>query len=119
MRTLQRSSFFVMKYYYQKPDLYSPLYGERIELDHPVYKFGTLYSKDNIGIIVVQKRFDCKYCYWDSIDSWLANDIYLNPHFPIYFEQNATTERPIIEVRKLMWALRMKPLPKQYWENYI
>lgn len=108
-----------MKYFYRKPDLYFPLYGEQIELDHPVYKFGTLYSKDEVGLIVVQKHFDCKYCYWGSIDPWLANDIYLNPNFPSYFEANASADMPIIEVRKLMWALRMKPLKKEYWENYI
>ena len=109
-----------MKYFYQKPDFYQPLYGEKIELNHQIYKFGTLYLNDSKGIIIVQKRFVSKYAYWDAIDPWLANDIYLNPGWSLYFSKNATdAPYPIIPVRKVMWALRMKPLKKEYWEDYI
>ena len=109
-----------MKYFYQPPDLKTQLYGKTINLDHPVYKIGTLYLQDGLGLIVTQRRFTVKYVYWDAIDPWLANDIYLNPNFPSYFAEHATPEDyPIIPVRKIMWALRMKPLAKEYWEDYI
>ena len=26
---------------------------------------------------------------------------------------------PIVSVRTVMWALRMKPLPKEFWEEYF
>lgn len=108
-----------MKYHYQKPEFSLALYGEKIELDHPVYKFGTLYSKDGKGIIVVQMRCVAKYLYWDSLDACLANDIYLSPNFDEFFTKNATDPPVIFQVRKLMWALRMKPLKKEYWEDYF
>ena len=109
-----------MKYFYEKPDRHIQSYGEQIILDHPVFKIGTLFEIDGRGIIFVQKRFTAKYAYWDAIDPWLANDIYLHPKFKDYFQKFSREENyEIIPVRKVMWALRMKPLPKEYWENYI
>lgn len=109
-----------MKYHYQKPDISVQLYGSTIPLDHPVYKLGTLYSQDGRGLVITQRRFEGKYVYWDAIDPWLANDIYLNLKFPKFFTDNATSENyPIFPVRKVMWALRMKPLPKEFWEDLI
>ena len=112
--------FCLMKYFYEKPELTTQLYGEVIFLSHPVYKIGTLFEQDGLGLIVVQRRFTAKYVYWDKIDPWLANDIYLHPKFPQYFSEHATNkDYPIIPIRKLMWALRMKPIPKEFWEDYI
>lgn len=109
-----------MKYHYKKPEVIASIYGEKITLDHPVYKMGTLFVMDERGLVIVQRRFTAKYAYWDAIDPWLANDIYLHPRFPEYFLKNSRGENfPIIPVRKVMWALRMKPLPKEFWEDYI
>lgn len=109
-----------MKYYYQKPDLYFRLYGEHIDLDHPVYKAGTLYLQEDKGLVVVQQKFELGYSFWDSLDQWLANDIYLNSNFPEYFAKNCTeAPYPIVQIRKLMWALRMKPLKREFWEEYF
>ena len=110
-----------MKYFYQKSDIAIPIYGERITLDHPVYLRGTLYFEDGKGLIVTQLRFDIlKTFYWDALEAGLANDIYLNKNFSSFFSQNATEkDYPIFQVRKIMWALRMKPLPKEDWEFYI
>ena len=109
-----------MKYFYEKPEVMAPIYGEPIILDHPVYKMGTLFIQNGSGLIITQKRFTAKYVYWDALDPWLANDIYLHPKFPDYFSANATDENyPIFQVRKVMWALRMKPLPKEFWEEYL
>ena len=107
-----------MKYYYQKPDIATQQYGENVILDHPVYKMGTQFVQNGSGLVVVQQRFTAKYVYWDAIDPWLANDIYLHPSFPEYFRKNSREENfPIIPIRKVMWALRMKPLPKEFWEK--
>ena len=120
MRESAKALFFVMKYYYQKPNYTEQLYGERIILNHPVYKIGTLFIQNGSGLVIVQKRFTAKYAYWDAIDPWLANDIYLHPAFQEYFRKNSRSENfQIIPIRKVMWALRMKPLPKEYWEDYI
>ena len=113
-----------MKYHYQKPDITIPVYGELVTLhDHPVYKYGTLFFENGKGIIIVQQNFiksDDKYCYWGSVDSAIANDIYLSPRFPEFFKTHATkSDYPIFQLRKLMWALRMKPLPREPWEDYF
>ena len=109
-----------MKYYYQKPEVTTPLYGETVILEHPVYKIGTQFIQNGRGLIITQKRFTAKYFYWDAIDPWLANDIYLHPKFPEFFREHATeSDYPIFQLRKVMWALRMKPLPKEFWEEYF
>lgn len=111
-----------MKYYYQKPEISVRVFGEPITLDHPIYKSGTLYFENSKGLIVTQKHFDSdrRECYWGSVDFWIANDIYTSKNFPEYFFLNASEkEYPIIELRKLMWALRIKPLQKEDWENYF
>lgn len=72
---------------------------------------------------MVQQKFDPdkKILYWDELDPWLANDIYLAPRFYEYFKSHSYVEinglYPIVTVRKLMWALRMKPLKKEIWEG--
>ena len=111
-----------MKYYYQKPDICVRVFGEPIDLNHPVYHGGTLYLERGRGIIVTQKKFDTKRkeCSWDAVDSWIANDIYTSPNFAEFFISNATEkDYPIFELRKIMWALRMKPLKKEDWELYF
>ena len=110
-----------MKYYYQKPNIIpDQLYGETIVLDHPIYKMGTQFIQNGSGLVIVQKRFTAKYAYWDKIDPWLANDIYCHPKFQEYFLKNSRSENfPIIPIRQVMWALRMKPLEKEFWEDYI
>lgn len=93
-----------------------------MSLDHPIYKGGTLYFENGKGLIVTQKHFnsDCRECSWGPVDFWIANDIYTSKNFPEYFFLNASEkDYPIFELRKLMWALRMKPLPKEDWELYF
>ena len=111
-----------MKYHYEQPKVVVPIYGKRVELEHPVYRFGTLYFEYGRGIIVIQKRFDpaTKTCIWDSVDPGLANDIYLAERFHEFFMEHAMKENyPVFQLRKLMWELRMKPLPKEEWELYF
>lgn len=111
-----------MKYFYQKPEICVRVFGTPIPLDHPIYKGGTLYFENGRGLIVTQKHFnpDTRECFWNPVDFWIANDIYTSKNFPEYFSQNAKeTDYPILELRKVMWALRMKPLQKEAWEDYF
>lgn len=109
-----------MRYFYDKPDKGTPLFGKRVELNHPGYRTGTQFVVDGLGMIFVQQRIQCKYCYWDALDYWLANDIYMHPKFKDYVREYGTEENyPIVPVRKVMWALRMKPLPKEPWEEFF
>jgi hypothetical protein len=39
---------------------------------------------------------------------------FTHPGFPEYFDDNSGK---IVEVRKVMWALRMPKMPKQAWET--
>ena len=62
--------------------------------------------------------------WWGSVDPWLAGDIYMNSDFNKFFEQHAAEANenglyPTVPVRKIMWALRMKPLKKEYWEESL
>lgn len=73
---------------------------------------------------MVQKRFNdkLKTVWWDCVDTALANDISLREGFKELLENNAKEPDqngiyPTMSVRKVMWALRMKPLVKAYWEN--
>lgn len=112
-----------MKYFYVKPENYIRLYGKDISVNHPLIRSGTLFTEGGRGFIVVQQRFEklSKSFYWSSIDDYLCNDIYLNPNFPKIFREIAKGQTdelyPIITVRRLMWALRMKPLRKEYYEE--
>ncbi len=91
--------------------------------DHPYYKACTLYFRDNIGLAVIQQRFNLhwKITWWDCIDNSIAVDIQQNELFEEYFSKYATEADnyifPTIEVRKLMWALKMKTPKKEIWET--
>ena len=113
-----------MRYHYEPP----LLIGNAVEpyrAKHPLYSKCTLFEKDGIGFAVVQLRFNekTKLFWWSEIDSWLIDSIQKADGFKRYFEKNA--ERPdkdglypTVNVRKVMWALRMKPLEKQWWEKF-
>lgn len=111
-----------MKYYYQKPDICIHVFGTPIHLDHQIYKAWTLYLENGKGLIITQKHFDLdrRECWWGTVDTWIANDIYTSKNFPKYFSQNASEkDYQIFELRKVMWALRMKPLKPEEWEKYF
>ncbi len=113
----------LMRYHYQKPSIYSSLYGERYICDHPVYSVCTLFRIHEKGLAVIQQRFDSekKQTYWTEIDPWLTDTIYVHPKFKLYFDARAKAEKdglyPTVTIRQIMWALHMKPLPKQRWET--
>lgn len=112
-----------MRYHYKKPDNYSSVYGTTYVCDHPVYDSCTLYRVNNKGLAVIQQRFDkdTKTTYWSEIDPWLTDTIYLHPKF-IEFFNNRSGESinglyPTVSIRQIMWALKMKPIPRERWET--
>lgn len=99
------------------------MYGDTYECDHPVYNKCTLFKEADNGLAVIQQRynFENKTTYWDAIDPWLTDGIYLNPRFKSVFESRAgkCTDGlyPTVTVRQIMWALKMKPILKERWET--
>jgi hypothetical protein len=112
-----------MRYHYEKPAVYSSMYGSTYICDHPVYDKCTLFKIDNKGLAVIQQQFDeCgKSTKWGEIDPWLTDVIYLHPKFKDFFEKRSDACMdglyPTVTIRQIMWALKMKPLPRERWET--
>lgn len=112
-----------MRYHYEKPTTYSSLYGVTYECDHPVYDRCTLYLIGEKGLAVIQQRYDpdTKTTWWGEIDPWLTDDLYLHPKFVDYFEARAEKCKdglyPTVTIRQIMWAFKLKPIPKEQWET--
>lgn len=112
-----------MRYHYEKPAIYLSLYGKTYTCNHPVYDKCTLYLIDDKGLAVIQQRFDddLKSTWWSEIDPWLTDIIYSHPKFKEFFDTRASECEnglyPTVTIRQIMWALKMKPIPKQRWET--
>jgi hypothetical protein len=112
-----------MRYHYEKPSLYVSMYGDTYACDHPVYDTCTVFTDGDKGLAVIQQRYDnkTKRTWWGEIDPWLTDSIYLNPGFKALFDSRSGESidglYPTITVRQIMWALKMKPLPKKRWET--
>ena len=112
-----------MRYHYDKPKFYASMYGKLYICEHPVYSRCTLFEIGDKGLAVIQQRFDAesKSTWWSELDPWLTDDIYLHPDFKKLFDKRAGTCTdglyPTITIRQLMWALKMKPLPRERWET--
>lgn len=112
-----------MRYHYEKPEIYLSLYGSLYFCDHELYHCCTLFKIDEKGLAVIQQRFDseAKVTWWSEIDPWLTDDLYLHPGFREYFNKHSGTCTdglyPTVTIRQIMWALKMKPLPKEKWET--
>lgn len=97
--------------------------GTTYTCDHPVYIRCTLFFENGKGLTVIQQRYSAKtkHTWWTEIDPELTGEIYFNPKFDIFFKERAGKVKngifPTVTVRQIMWALRMKPLPKQRWET--
>lgn len=114
-----------MRYHYKKPDEYRAEHGKVHHCNHPLFSRCTLYSEGNVGLGVIQARFNprLKTISWSEVDPWLVDDIYTNERFERYFKEHAKEPDengvyPTFPVRQVMWALRMMPLRRQFWENY-
>lgn len=114
-----------MRYHYEKPTIYLSMYGDVYECDHPVYNRCTLFKIDNKGLAVIQQRYnpDTKNTSWGEIDPWLTDTLYLHPKFNKFFNERSGESMdgiyPTISIRQIMWALKLKPLPRERWETYF
>lgn len=112
-----------MRYHYEKPSIYTSMYGTIYECDHPVYDRCTLYKIGRNGLSVIQQRFNehMKTTFWSEIDPWLTDPIYLHPKFKEYFDERANECNnglyPTVTIRQIMWSLKLKPIPRQRWET--
>lgn len=112
-----------MRYHYEKPAIFTTMYGITHLCNHPVYSKCTLFEIGNKGLAVIQQRFDkhTKKTWWTEIDPWLTDMLYLHPKFKEFFDKRAgeCTDGlyPTVSIRQIMWALKLKPLPKQRWET--
>lgn len=112
-----------MRYHYSKPTIYLAMYGECYICEHPVYNSCTLFTIGEKGLAVIQQRFDneTKSTWWSEVDCWLTDDLYLHPGFKEYFDNRSgeCTDGlyPTVTIRQIMWALKMKPIPKERWET--
>lgn len=114
-----------MRYHYEKPSIYASMYGETYICDHPVYNSCTLYTISDRSLAVIQQRYDeeTKKTWWTEIDPWLTDILYLHPGFRSFFENRSGKGRdglyPTVTIRQIMWALKMKPIPREPWETYF
>ena len=112
-----------MRYHHEKPAIYSSRYGTTYHCDHPAYHNCTLFEIGDRGLAVIQQRFnaDTKTTWWSEIDPWLTDVLYLHPDFKEYFDNRARSGTdglyPTVTIRQIMWALKMKPIPKERWET--
>ena len=111
-----------MKYY--EPE--EPEFGIIYHCDDEIFDLGTLYLSDNIGLIVVQTKFDpVNKCFTlGPIDTRLANDIFHQKGFREFFlkfaaKPDGAGRYPVMNVRKIMWSLGMKALHKESWEREL
>lgn len=112
-----------MRYHYEKPTIYLSMYGSTYHCNHPVYDVCTLFRIGDKGLAVIQQRCDpdTKRTYWGEIDPWLTDALYLHPKFREYFEMRSgeCTDGlyPTVTIRQIMWALKIKPIPRERWET--
>lgn len=112
-----------MRYHYEKPTVYSSRYGRVHICNHPVYNKCTLYTIADKGLAVIQQRYNpkSKRTWWGEIDPWLTDLIYLHEGFEKYFYERSGKSQngiyPTVSVRQIMWALKIKPIPRERWET--
>lgn len=78
-----------MRYHYEKPSVYLTMYGDTYICDHPVYNRCTLFYMNDMGLAIIQQRYNekTKTTRWGPIDPWLNDSIYLHPGFKKYFRR--------------------------------
>ena len=97
-----------MRYHYEKPNLYSSMYGATYTCNHLVFNECTLYSIRNKGLAVVQQRYcaDTKMTYWGRIDPWLVDELYLHKNFQKFFNERSRecikSLYPTVTIRQMM-----------------
>ena len=112
-----------MRYHHKNKKQYLTSYAEHYICDHPVYSSCTLFRKDDVGLAIIQQRYDekTKHTWWGAIDPWLIEELYLSDKFESYFLNHASIKNrdlyPTVTIRQIMWGLKMKPLQREKWET--
>ena len=114
-----------MKYFYEKPSEWNDI-GSIYVCNHPMYNRCTLFkNSEGLGLGIIQEHFNAriKARWWGSIDPWIASDIYSHKNFQEYFIKHASKcdknkLYPVFKIRAVMWDLRMKPLKREFWEEF-
>ena len=112
-----------MKYFYEYEVEQNSKYTAHV--DHPLYSSCSLYTEKGKGLAVVQRRFNpkMKVFFWSYVDPGLVDDIFSHGKFGEYFAKKCgeCTDGlyPTVTVRQIMWALKMKPLRKEWWESQL
>ena len=112
-----------MRYHYEKPAIYFSKYGKTYACDHSVYDKCTLFEIKSKGLAVIQQRCDpeTKQTWWSEIDPWLTDMLYLHPGFEKFFDDRSgeCTDGlyPTVTIRQIMWALKIKPMPRERGET--
>ena len=111
-----------MRYHHEKPELYLSMYGTTYVCNHPVYDRCTLFEENGKGLAIIQQRIDeQKRTWWDEIDPWLTDLLYLHPKFKTFFDERSgeCTDGlyPTVTIRQIMWALKIKPIRRERWET--
>lgn len=112
-----------MRYFYKKPEHYRSMYGSIEKHDHPVYDDCTVFNIGNRGLSIIQQRYDSgtKHTWWGPIDPWLTDDLYLHENFKRFFDERSGLNNsgfyPTVTIRQIMWAMKMKPIPRERWET--
>ena len=113
----------LMRYYYEKSELYSTIYGYTYRYNRPVYNECTLFKVNKKGLAIIQQRFDPtnKLTYWASIDPWLADELHLHKNFSSFFNDRSGPPTdgiyPTVTIRQIMLGLKMKPIKRERWET--
>ena len=115
-----------MKGHHKRVSKFNRLCNAKLyKCNHPIYDKCTLFILEGFegyGLAVIQQRFNDseKISWWGPIDPYLTEDISNAKSFTDFFIRHAGLAEngiyPTIEIRKLMYALGMKPLVKEYWE---
>jgi hypothetical protein len=113
----------IMRYYYERPINWA-IAGDIYRTDNELFNKATLFKRGRLGLLVIQLHFNptTKHMWWSNVDPWIASDILSNENFKEVFNKFASEkilggDFPVIQLRKLMWELRMKPLKKEFWES--
>ena len=112
-----------MRYRYEKPTIYSKIYGSTYKCDHSVYSEYTLFKINNKGLAVIQQRYcyETKSTHWNVIYPWLIDELYLHTRLESFFNERAGEIQnglyPTVTIQQIMWGLKLKPLPKERWET--
>ena len=95
------------------------MYGETHSCDHPVYSKCTLFTIKNKGLAIIQQKYNevNKTTWWGEVDPWLTDYLDLHTDFKKYFDERSKECSnglyPTVTIRQIMWALKMKPLPRE------